>query len=237
MTAGELNVWDRSSGYDAAVFLPKDYGSVNGKVYPLVISLHGVGGTTLNTAHTAVASSPEGFIRQLSQSSSLRDNYTGIVIGLHGRAAGVSSGDTWWNASLVHSLVLDAISTFEVDPDRVVVTGLSAGGSGTNDQIASYKSTYAGAMVVAWGPPTQVCELNEFPLWASGNSDDGTFNAYNWSHAAFGGDPGGYAQKLAACAGYSGEFQIDIGTSGGHSGWDTFYARSDVQTWLVNQTR
>ena len=231
--AGKLHVWSRGGTYDSAVFLPKDYGTVPGKKYPLVLSLHGRGGSTLTADHTQVGSNPEGFIRQLIPGKPLVDTFPGIVIAPNGPRVGQPL-DTWWHAANVHTLVQEAITLYGADPDRVTLTGLSSGASGVNDQLAYYLSTYAGAMPQAYFPPnpSPLCVLEDFPIWAAGNSDDGTFSAWNWTN------PGnGFEMRVHQCPGYSGELQITVNPTGGHGGWDTFWARSDAQNWLVSQVR
>ncbi|MCP3097341.1 discoidin domain-containing protein [Myxococcus sp. K15C18031901] len=231
--AGKLHVWNRNGTYDSAVFLPKDYGTVPGKKYPLVLTLHGRGGSTLTSDHTQVGSSPEGFIRQLLPGKALVDTFPGIVIAPNGPRVGQPL-DTWWHTANVHALVLEAITLYGADPDRVTLTGLSSGASGVNDQLAYYRSTYAGAMPQAYFPPnpSPLCVLEAFPIWAAGNSDDGTFSAWNWTNPY-----DGFQMRLQQCAGYSGELMITVNPSGGHGGWDTFWARSDAQDWLVSQVR
>ncbi|WIG98749.1 discoidin domain-containing protein [Myxococcus sp. SDU36] len=231
--AGKLHVWNRGGRYDTAVFLPKDYGTRPGKKYPLVLSLHGRGGSTLNGDHTQVGANPEGFIRQLTPGKPLVDTFPGVVIAPNGPRVGAPL-DTWWQVDATHTLVQQALSEYEIDPDRVTMTGLSSGGSGVNDQMKKYRSTYAGGMPIAYFPPTpaDVCELDDFPMWASGNADDGTFSVHRWTNATT-----GFQTLLRQCPGYSGEFLLTVNPSGGHSGWDSFWSRSDAQNWLVSQQR
>ncbi|NTX39303.1 discoidin domain-containing protein [Myxococcus sp. CA033] len=231
--AGKLHVWSRGNSYDSAVFLPKDYGTVPGKKYPLVLSLHGRGGTTLDENHTQVGSNPEGFIRQLIPGKALVDTFPGIVVAPNGPKI-KEAIDTWWHAPGVHALVLEAITLYGADPERVTMTGLSSGAAGVNDQIATYRSTYAGAMPQAYFPPftSPICLMEAFPIWAAGNEDDGTFGAWNWTNPWDGVQP-----RVRACPGYTGEFQVTVNPTGGHSGWDIFWSRSDAQNWLVSQVR
>ncbi|MFP2959653.1 PKD domain-containing protein [Myxococcus sp. 1LA] len=231
--AGKLHVWNRGGRYDTVVFLPKDYGTQPGKKYPLVLSLHGRGGTTLNADHTEVGSNPEGFIRQLTPGKPLVDTFPAVVIAPNGPRVGAPH-DTWWQVDSTHNLVQQALTQYEIDPDRVTMTGLSAGGSGVNEQMKKYRSTYAGGMPIAYFPPTftDVCEVDDFPIWASGNADDGTFNVHRWTSAT-----SGFYTLVRQCPGYSGEFLLTVNPSGGHSGWDAFWSRSDVQNWLVSQQR
>ncbi len=231
--AGRLHVWNRGGTYDSAVFLPKDYGTQPGKKYPAVLSLHGRGGTTLNAAHTEVLANPEGFIRQLTPGKALVDTFPGIVIAPNGPRVG-GAIDTWWNADTTHALVQQALTVYDIDPDRVTMTGLSSGASGVNDQLLRYRTTYAGAMPLAYFAPrpTNRCDLESFPLWASGHHSDGTFGAWGWFNPT-----DGYHPLVRQCPGYSGEVTVTVTLGSGHSGWDDFWSRPEAQSWLVSQHR
>ncbi|AKQ67901.1 Chitinase [Myxococcus hansupus] len=231
--AGKLHVWNRGGRYDAAVFLPKAYGTQPGKKYPAVLSLHGRVGTTLSDDHTEVGTNPEGFIRQLTPGKPLVDTFPGIVIAPNGPRVGAPL-DTWWQVDSTHLVIQQALALYDIDPERVTVTGLSAGGSGVNEQMKKYRATYAGGVPIAYLPPTmdEPCDLANFPIWASGNTDDGVFSVHRWTHATT-----GFYTVVRQCPGYTGEFLLTVNPSGGHSGWDAFWSRSDVQNWLVSQQR
>ncbi|NTX65535.1 discoidin domain-containing protein [Myxococcus sp. CA051A] len=231
--AGKLHVWSRGGIYDTAVFLPIEYGALPAKKYPLVLSLHGRGGTTLTANHTQVLGNPEGFIRQLIPGKPIVNTYPAVVIAPNGPNIG-GAHDTWWDSARTHTLVLQAISLYNIDPDRVTMTGLSFGGGGVNEQMLSYRSTYAGGMPVAYTTPlaNPVCILEDFPLWAAGNVGDGTFNAWKWTNPT-----DGLLTQVRQCPGYTGEFQVTVMPGTTHSGWDEFWSRSDAQNWLVSQVR
>ncbi|MFY2563209.1 PKD domain-containing protein [Corallococcus terminator] len=231
--AGRIHVWPRGGIYDTAVFLPIEYGALPTKKYPLVLSLHGRGGSTLSPDHTQVLANPEGFIRQLIPGKPLVNTYPAVVIAPHAPAIGAPH-DSYFNQDVIHALVLQAISLYNIDPDRVTMTGLSWGGSGVNDQLLKYRSTYAGGMPVAITTPlaNPVCILEDFPLWAAGNVGDGVFNAWKWTNPT-----DGLLTQVRQCPGYTGEFQVTVMPGSTHSGWDEFWSRPDAQTWLVSQVR
>ncbi|MCY1001054.1 discoidin domain-containing protein [Myxococcus sp. MISCRS1] len=233
--AGKIHVWSRGGTYDTAVFLPIEYGADPLKKYPLVLSLHGRGGTTLSSDHTTVLSNPEGFIRQLIPGKAIVTTYPAVVIAPHAPRIGATPPyDTYWNVDLTHALVLEAITRFNIDPDRVTMTGLSFGGAGVNDQLLKYRSTYAGGMPLAYTSPVAnpLCSIADFPLWAAGNSGDGTFNAWKWTNPT-----DGVLTQLRQCPNYTGEIQVTVTPGTTHSGWDEFWSRPDAQTWLVSQVR
>jgi len=231
--AAKIHVWPRGGRYDTAVFLPIEYGAIPGKKYPLVVSLHGRGGSTLSADHTQVLGNPEGFIRQLIPGKPLVNTYPAVVIAPHAPNIGAPY-DSYWHVDLTHALVQQAISLYNIDPDRVTMTGLSWGGAGVNDQFVKYRSTYAGGMPLAYTTPSPdpICLLEDFPLWAAGNSGDGVFNAWRWTNPT-----NGLVMQVQACPGYTGELQVTVMPGSTHSGWDEFWSRPDAQTWLVSQVR
>ncbi|MFY1828077.1 PKD domain-containing protein [Myxococcus fulvus] len=233
--AGKIHVWSRGGTYDTAVFLPIEYGADPLKKYPLVLSMHGKGGTTLSSDHTTVLSNPEGFIRQLIPGKAIVTTYPAVVIAPHGPAIGATPPyNTYFGHGPIHALVLEAITRFNIDPDRVTMTGLSFGGGGVNDQLIHFRSTYAGGMPLAYTSPvlTPLCGISDFPLWASGNSGDGTFNAWKWANPT-----DGVLTQLRQCPNYTGESQVTVTLGDTHSGWDEFWSRPEAQTWLVSQVR
>ena len=234
--AGHISLWHRWGSiypnnykYDAAVFLPADYGLDANKKYSVIISLHGLGGRTMDLNHTVVGGNREGFVKQVWETP-LASTFQAIVIAPSVNPPGSDSSGLWWQPSSLRSLLLDTLTTYQVNPKKVVVTGLSAGGYGTNVLIRDSMDLIAGAMPIAFTAndlPT-ACAMTNFPLWALGNEPDGTFAAGTWRTAQ---------TNVTNCSGYTGNFKLEISPTGGHGGWDVIYARPDIQTWLSNQSK
>ncbi|MBS1958454.1 MAG: hypothetical protein JST80_03190 [Bdellovibrionales bacterium] len=236
--AGKISLWIRhgtrypeSADYDAVVFLPKDYGSIPSKTYPVVFSFHGLGGSVMDTAHTAPGGNKEGFIKQV-WGTSLANTYPAIVIAGQVTPAGVSPGSTWWQHTFTRRLIVSALAKYRIDPKRVVVTGLSAGGQAVNDLMVQSQDLIAGAMPGAFNedPFTNApCIISTFPVWAFGNSSDGTFQPGAWQEL----EP-----KVKACLSYTGQFNLSVYVNNcGHGCWDSHWALPEVQKWLVNQSK
>lgn len=225
------STWPESNDYNAAVFLPADYGVDPAKLYPLVISLHGLGGRVLDLNHTTVGGNKEGFIKQV-WGTALASTYPGIVIAPSANPPG-SNSSIWWNKDYLRRLILSALSTYRVNPKRVVVTGLSAGGDGTQLLAVHSRDLIAGAMPGAFGDDltqANACLIADLPFWAFGNDMDGTFQAYDWETKT---EP-----KVKTCANYTSDFILSIYRNGkGHCCWDEHWSKPEVQQWLVNQER
>ncbi|MBA2406011.1 MAG: hypothetical protein H0V66_14645 [Bdellovibrionales bacterium] len=228
--AGKVSLWKRSTSYDCAVFLPADYGSNPNKQYPLILSMHGLNGSVLNTAHTDVGGSKTGFIKQV-WGTTLASKYPAIVIAPNWSPVG-SSASGLWNHSQLRQLILEALKKYQVDPLRVVVTGLSAGSIATQELIKYSKDLLAGAMPGAYNSTLMTsnpCQMADLPVWVFGNSSDSYFQASGWT---------GIEPKVQACSNYTHEFTLNVYQSScGHGCWDTHWAKPEVQQWLINQTR
>lgn len=226
--AGKVTLWNRSSGYDCAVFLPADYGKDQSKTYPMILSLHGLNGSVLNTAHTAVGGGKTGFIKQV-WGTTLAQKYPAIVIAPNWAPAG-SNGSGLWVHSQLRQVILDAIENYQVDTDRIVVTGLSAGSIGTQELIKNSKDLIAGAMPGAYSNTfSNVCEMADIPVWVFGNNSDNYFASSGWQSAK---------PQVESCSNYIHEFTLTVYNSTcGHGCWDSHWAKPEVQEWLINQRK
>lgn len=226
--AGKVTLWDRSSGYDAAIFLPADYGKDQNKNYPMILSLHGLNGSVLNTAHTAVGGGKTGFIKQV-WGTTLATKFPAIVIAPNWAPAG-SNGSGLWVHSQLRQLIMDAIEKYQVDTNRIVVTGLSAGSIATQELIRNSKDLIAGAMPGAYANTfTNACDMADIPVWVFGNNSDTLFASTGWQATK---------PKVEACSNYIHEFTLTVYNSTcGHGCWDSHWAKPEVQEWLINQSK
>lgn len=227
--AGKVSLWDRSVGHDSAVFLPADYGKYPDRQYPMILSLHGLKGTVLNTAHTAVGGNRTGFIKQV-WGTALAKTYPAIVIAPHWAEVGSTASGLWVHSQL-RELILEAKKKYNVDPERIVVTGLSAGSIGTQDLIRNSKDLIAAAMPGAYASQfnNDPCKLADLPVWVFGNNSDSYFKSSGWEIL----EP-----KVGSCSNSAHEFKLTVYNSTcGHGCWDAHWAKPEVQEWLINQRK
>lgn len=64
-------------------------------------------------------------------------------------------------AASIHAMIEHAVATFELDPRRVFVTGLSAGGAMAGVMLATYPETFAAGAVVAGLPFGAAANMQE----------------------------------------------------------------------------
>lgn len=238
---GRLQVWNRAVNantigeYDAVVFLPANYNDASIQSFPLIVSFYGLGGSVMPAAHDVPGGNREGFIKQVWDGAALQSTFPAIVIAPEARRKGVSGGNIWWTPEVAKRLIEDAILYYKVDPDRVVITGLSAGGGAVMTLGEKYPYIFAGVMPIAIAPPKlpNVCMYLDSPLWSHGNRDDGIFGYWDWEASG----AASFKAKIQACPGYTGSFTLTTNATGGHGGWDTQWAKPEVRTWLVSQVR
>jgi poly(3-hydroxybutyrate) depolymerase len=227
--AGQQTV-ARGPRYDAAVFLPARYNDDRTTQWPLIISLHGIGGSTLNVEHTEVLSNPEGLAKQFN-SASFRAAMQAIVISPNQRMPITNSGTGWFNVNSLLALLEDAKKNYRVDADRVYFTGLS-GGANTSVELGRTQTARLAAIVpiALTSTPTNspdVCNLKPLPIWAFHGALDSPARSTNvkvWLDTKCG-------------AGASAMRPVTVYPNAGHNGatWDTAYADLALYDWLLQQ--
>ena len=135
-------------GYDFWLYLPEDYSSAEKK--PLVLFLHGrsLCGHDLNLVRNY------GCIDAVSRGRVI----DAVVVA-------PQAGGAWQPAKVME--VVDWVRKhYSVDMSRFYVVGMSMGGYGTLDFVATYPDKVAAAMALCGGATTpDLCGLNEVPLW------------------------------------------------------------------------
>jgi len=137
----------------------------------------------------------------------------------------------------VHDFIAYAVARYDVDPDRVYVTGLSCGGFGAWEYLAKYggEQVAAAVPVAGEGRPawaTAGCGLGSVAIWAfHGELDDVV-------------DPQGSIgpmTQLADCPGATANrARLTVYPDLTHDGWDQAYSGSlgdDIYTWMLGFSR
>ena len=135
-------------GYDFWLYLPDDY--ENSEKKPLVLFLHGksLSGHNLNLVRNY------GCIDAVSRGREI----DAVVVAPQTAGA--------WQPSKVMEVVDWVTKNYKVDMNRFYVLGMSMGGYGTLDFVATYPEMVAAAMALCGGATVpDLCGLNEVPLW------------------------------------------------------------------------
>lgn len=136
-------------GYDFWLYVPDDYDAATTKK-PVVMFLHGrsLCGTDLEQVRRY------GCIDAVSRGRSI----DAVVIAPQAQGA--------WNPKKVMDVYDWVKSNYSVDTNRFYVIGMSMGGYGTLDVVATYPEKVAAAMALCGGATVNgLCGLNDVPLW------------------------------------------------------------------------
>jgi predicted peptidase len=196
-----------------AVYVPKGYEPT--RSYPTIFFLHGLfeGG---NDGHAmtgvgigpALAKHPERF--------------NGIVV------MAQTSG-SWRNDDqmpLAMATLDDAVRKFNIDANRVVLTGLSTGGAGVYKLGANYRDRFAALMpMCGHAVPELVPRLTKIPVWAFTNSTDPFVPSSNARTMV---------EKINKAGGNA---QLTVFSSFGHNCWDDAYGDPKVVDWMLSRKR
>lgn len=156
--------------------------------YPLLIFLHGAG----ERGDDNVSQLKWGVLNFVTDR--WMKNYKAIVI-----APQLPAGMTWSNfegqfrqdgrplelgaepskpLKMTMEVVDQIIENFNVDEDRIYITGLSMGGFGTWDALARWPDRFAAAIpVCGGGAPSTADRFAHIPIWATHGADDPTVPA------------------------------------------------------------
>ncbi len=129
-----------------------------------------------------------------------------------------------------------AVSTYDVDPNRVYVTGLSCGAIGTWNYLETTPEPTPAAYVLIAGDGRSAvaergCQLAPFPIWAFHGTADRVV------------PPEGSTMPIAslqACNGVEPETTVTLYPGVGHDSWTQTYdgnAGHDVYAWMLSFRR
>ena len=131
-----------------------------------------------------------------------------------------------WDVARLDALLDWALKSLPVDPDRVVLTGLSLGGYGTWQWATARPDRFAAiAPIAGVGDPKQACALKGLPTWAfHGDRDDVV--PVEGSIAM--------VEAIRACGGQP---RLTIYPDTGHCSWVAAYLDPALTLWLIEQRR
>jgi len=134
------------------------------------------------------------------------------------------------NPSEPVNLLMELIDSFEkrynVDENRIYVTGLSMGGFGTWDLIARYPNMFAAATPVCGGGDVTTAKIiKNIPIWAFHGAIDKTVN------------PQRTRDMIKAIEDAGGNPQFTEYDSVAHNAWDKAYGDPKLLEWMFEQEK
>lgn len=200
----------------------------SGKAYPLIITLHGVGGRGKkdwvgNCYASTVLSKP-----------AMREKYPCFVVAPtcersetwvpFGRLAGAGRIDDVFE--LIEKALLEGDPPKPIDPKRIYITGQSMGGFGTFGAVLARPDFFAAAVPVCGGQdPTQAASLAKLPIWVFHGAMDKSV-------------PVEMSRKMVeAIKAAGGQPRYTEYADVGHNAWIKAYDTPELWEWLFVQER
>ncbi len=140
------------------IYLPEGYQDMDEK-WPLLLFLHGSGerGTDLDSV---AAWGPPRMIA---------DGHTFPFIVVSPQCP----PDQWWSEDVLVAMLDDLVERYQVDEDRIYVTGLSMGGYGTWNLAAAVPDRLAAIVpICGGGSPDLASRIKDIPTWAFHGAKD-----------------------------------------------------------------
>ncbi|MGJ8672463.1 PKD domain-containing protein [Rubritalea sp.] len=208
-------------------FAPKNYDANDtGTLYPLVLWLHGSGGGNTPDNEYHLRNNANGGMIFLSSANP--DNQTDYPCFWVAPQSTIGGWNTSYLPGQIQGMLDDLIANYNIDPDRIYITGLSMGGGGTMSQINSYPERYAAANpICGWATSAQADAYAHIPLWAFHCANDSTVIV------------NGSDQIASQMRAKGGKPIYTRYNTGGHNGaWERAYSVSTpLVPWMMAQRR
>ena len=194
------------------VHVPRGYYSIGGR-RPLIVFLHGAGDVKKN-----VEDIKEDIVNHIEGIS--KKDFPFVVIS-------PASGKHGWNTRQILQILDETIVRWNIDPNRIYLTGFSMGGFGTFHVACDSPKTFAAIAPVAGGGEVERVErLKSVPTWAfHGDADDVV--PYECSSKMI------EAMKDAGCV----EAKLTTLEGAGHGIIHDVYSRPELFRWLLTHRR
>ena len=195
------------------VYVPYEYAP--SQQWPLILFLHGAG----ERGDDGLKQSAVGIGHAIRMQS---DRFPAIVV------MPQCPEDIWWDKALgdVRTVLEESRKEFNVDPDRIYLTGLSMGGFGTWIYGAMEIDTFAALMPICGGGKIEdAATLAKRPIWAFHGGADTTVK------------PEESRKMVDAIKKAGGNIQYTEYKDVGHNSWDATYSDPKAIEWLLAQRR
>jgi predicted esterase len=191
--------------------LPEGYAADAAKRWPLILYLHGSGDRGDNLAIL----NHNGLPKRVAGGQKL----PAIVVS-------PQCPGGWWSTPVLSQLIDEVSAKYQVDPDRIIVTGLSMGGFGTWAMAEAYPDRFSAiAPICGGGNPAEATRLRNLPVWAFHGQQDTTV-------------PVQLSETMvASIRSAGGAPHLTIYLDARHDSWTKAYATDALYTWMLAQQR
>ena len=209
---------DDGSNLPFRYFVPPGYDGAT--PYPLILFLHGAGERGSDN-EAQLNNNANGAMRLLDD-----DNLALQPVFM---IAPQCPTDGWWSGGILLTaigLVDQIAATYNIDPDRVYVTGLSMCGMGTWSAVTAEPDRFAAAVPMSGNGDTNPAgAVAAIPFWFFHAANDGTVGVE------------GSDNLVAALRNAGGSVIYTRYDTGGHGIWPVAYTHPLLFQWFVSQQR
>ncbi len=193
------------------LYLPKDYGKAK-KNWPLVLFLHGARERGDDVEKVKV----NGLPKLVAQG---RD-FPFIIVSPQ------CPLDGGWPTDVLNALLDEMVENYDVDADRIYLTGLSMGGFGSWRLAAEHPERFAAIIPICggglerWAPA-----MAHLPIWVFHGAKDVSVR------------PARSEQMVVALREYGSNVRLTVYPDVGHNSWNRAYETAELYEWMLKQRR
>jgi len=195
------------------LFLPESYGKKQQR-WPLIMFLHGAGerGSDLNKVKVH---GPPKIVEN-------RKDFPFIVVSPQ------CPEDGWWTGKVevLINLLDDIVSRYEVNTERIYLTGLSMGGFGTWSLASEYPERFAAiAPICGGGNRIMALRLRDMPVWVFHGAKDRVVPLKESE------------EMVNAIRNRGGNVKFTVYPDAGHDSWTETYDNQELYDWFLEHRK
>lgn len=134
--------------------------------------------------------------------------------------------NSWWDSAYLMALLDEVEATYNIDSDRIYLTGLSMGGFGTWDLAMRAPERFAAiAPICGGGFRWTACSLKNTPVWAFHGAKDQVVPLSESEQMV---------EAVNAC---DGNAKLTIYPDANHDSWTETYDNQELYTWFLKHSR
>jgi len=140
--------------------------------------------------------------------------------------------DAYWPPARVAAVVADVLAHWPVDPRRIVLTGISDGGTGVWDALKAWPACFAaGVPMSGMTEPAGLASIRDVPQWVFHGSEDDDTDV----ETGYGGAMVGSRAVVRALRALGGAPRYSEYAGEKHVIWPRAYAEPGLLPWMLDQ--
>ena len=194
------------------LFLPDSYGEKEQR-WPMILFLHGAGERGDDLRKVKKHGPPKIVEKQ--------KDFPFVVV-----SPQCPAGD-WWTdkVEVLINLLDDIVSRYDVDTDRIYLTGLSMGGYGTWTLAAAHPDRFAAiAPICGGGKRFMALTLKDVPVWAFHGAKDRVVPLKESE------------EMVEAIKARGGQAKLTVYPEANHDSWTATYNNQELYDWLLEHS-